>query len=151
MGVERRAGILAVEVRRAHRRARPPFLLLRDALVVELALRRLQGSLGAPRTRVGRIRALRQPAHPGYDGRFRAMMRFQVERAHRLYDESWPGIGLLPPDSRFGVAAAARVYRGILDKLVANDYDAYTRRAHLRLREKVARLPRLWWDLRHIG
>ncbi len=83
-----------------------------------------------------------------YDSRFRAMMRFQVERAERLYDESWAGVALLPSDSRFGVAAAARVYRGILDKLVANDYDAYTRRAHLRLREKVARLPRLWWDLR---
>jgi len=85
-----------------------------------------------------------------YDARFRAMMRFQVERAHRLYDESWPGIGLLPPDSRLAIAAAARVYRGILDKLVANDYDAYSRRAHLTTREKLGRLPRLWWDLRKI-
>lgn len=83
-----------------------------------------------------------------YDERFRAMMRFQVERAHRLYAESWPGIALLPPDSRFAVAAAARLYRGILDKLVANDYDAYTRRAHLKLHDKLLRLPRLWWDLR---
>lgn len=85
-----------------------------------------------------------------YDSRFRAMMRFQVQRAHRLYDESWPGIALLPPDSRFGVAAAARVYRGILDKLAANDYDSYSRRAHLTLREKVSRLPRLWWDLKKL-
>lgn len=86
-----------------------------------------------------------------YDRRFRAMMRFQVERAERLYAESWPGIALLPPDSRLGVAAAARVYRGILDKLVANDYDAYARRAHLSLRDKLARLPRLWWDVRRMG
>lgn len=82
-----------------------------------------------------------------YDERFVAMMRFQVERTYRLYDESWPGIGLLPPDSRFAVAAAARVYRGILDNLVANGYDPYTRRAHLTLREKLVRLPRIWLDV----
>ncbi|HMQ34376.1 MAG TPA: phytoene/squalene synthase family protein [Chloroflexaceae bacterium] len=83
-----------------------------------------------------------------YDGRFKALMRFQAERAHRLYDESWAGIGLLPPESRFAVAAAGRVYRGILDRLHANDYDAYTRRAHLTLRQKLARLPKIWWDVR---
>jgi len=82
-----------------------------------------------------------------YDERFRAMMKFQVERAHRLYDESWPGIGLLTPDSRFAVAATAHVYRGILDNLVAHNYDSYTRRAYLTLREKLVRLPRLWLDV----
>ncbi|MFV9506421.1 MAG: phytoene/squalene synthase family protein [Oscillochloridaceae bacterium umkhey_bin13] len=86
-----------------------------------------------------------------HDARFKAMMRFQIDRAHQLYDESWAGIALLPPDSRFAIAAAARVYRGILDKLVANDYDAHTRRAHLRMREKVVRLPQIWWDVRRIG
>jgi 15-cis-phytoene synthase len=82
-----------------------------------------------------------------YDDRFRSMMRFQVERTRRLYEESWPGIGLLSPDSRLGVAAAARIYRGILDNLAANDYDSYTRRAHLTLREKLVRLPRIWLDV----
>lgn len=86
-----------------------------------------------------------------YDDRFRALMRFEVERTQRLYDESWPGIALLPAESRFAVGAAARVYRGILDKLAAHDYDAYTRRAHLKLREKVVRLPRIWWDVRRLG
>jgi phytoene synthase len=84
------------------------------------------------------------------DRRFRALMRFQVERARRLYDESWPGIALLPAESRFAIAAAARVYRGILDKLEARDYDAFTGRAHLTLREKIARLPRIWWDVRKL-
>jgi phytoene synthase len=83
-----------------------------------------------------------------YDERFQAMMRFQVARAHQLYDESWPGIGLLPPESRFAVAAAGKVYRGILDSLAANEYDAYTRRAYLKLRQKLVQLPMLWWDLR---
>ncbi len=83
-----------------------------------------------------------------YDERFKALMRFQAERAHSLYDESWEGIGLLPRESRFAVAAAGRIYRGILDRLRANDYDAYSRRAHLTLGQKIARLPRIWWDVR---
>ncbi|NWF79684.1 MAG: phytoene/squalene synthase family protein [Chloroflexi bacterium] len=86
-----------------------------------------------------------------YDDRFRALMRFEVERTRRLYAESWPGIALLPGESRLAIGAAARVYCGILDKLEANDYDAYTRRAHLKLREKVLRLPRIWWDVRRLG
>lgn len=85
-----------------------------------------------------------------YDERFRAMMRFQVERTHRLYEESWAGIALLPQESRFAIGAAARVYRGILDKLAANGYDAHTRRAHLRLREKLGMMPRTWWDVRKL-
>lgn len=85
------------------------------------------------------------------DERFRSLMRFEVQRAQRLYDESWPGIALLPPESRLAIGAAARVYRGILDKLAANGYDAHTRRAHLSLREKLARLPGIWWDVRKLG
>lgn len=82
-----------------------------------------------------------------YDERFRNLMRFEVDRTYRLYAESWPGIGLLPPDSRLAVAAAARIYAGILDKLVANDYDSHTKRAFLTLREKLVRLPQLWFDM----
>jgi phytoene synthase len=85
-----------------------------------------------------------------YDERFRSMMQFQVERAHRLYAESWDGIALLEHDSRMGVAAAARIYQGILDSIVTNNYDAYTHRAHLTLREKLLRLPRIWWDVRRL-
>jgi len=81
-----------------------------------------------------------------YDERFCSLMRFEVDRTYRLYAESWPGISLLAPDSRLAVAAAARIYAGILDKLVANDYDSHTKRAYLTLREKLARLPQLWID-----
>ena len=86
-----------------------------------------------------------------YDQRFRALMRFQVERAHRLYREAWPGIALLPAESRIAVAAAARVYEGILDKLAENRYDAYSRRAYLSTRDKLWRLPRLLLDLRSLN
>lgn len=73
---------------------------------------------------------------------FRRLMTDQIARAQSLYDASQPGIALLHPDSRFAIAAAAAIYRGILPKIVANDYDVFARRAHLTLREKLALLPR---------
>ena len=82
------------------------------------------------------------------DERFRELMRFEIARAHQLYDEAWPGIAMLSSDGRFAVGAAAMVYRGILGKIVANDYDVFARRAHLSLAEKLLLLPRVWWRVR---
>lgn len=72
---------------------------------------------------------------------FRRLMAGQIARAHALYDASRPGIALLHPDSRRAIASAAAIYRAILPKIVANDYDVFSRRAHLTLREKVWLLP----------
>lgn len=85
------------------------------------------------------------------DRRFRALLDFEIARTHQLYAESWPGIALLPADSRLAIGAAARIYRGILDKVVANGYDVYTRRAHLTAREKVLLLPGIWWSVQRAG
>lgn len=85
-----------------------------------------------------------------HDERFVALMRFEIARAHRLYDESWPGIAMLSKESRMAVGVASRVYRGILGKIVENGYDVYTRRAHLNLREKLLLLPRIWLAVRRL-
>ncbi len=82
------------------------------------------------------------------DERFRALMRFEIERAHALYEEAWPGIALLSRDSQFAIGAAAEVYRGILNKIVANKYDVFSQRTHLSLAEKLLILPRMWRRLR---
>lgn len=79
--------------------------------------------------------------HGVRDNRFRALMRYEIERAEQLYRASWPGIALLHEDGQMAVAAAALLYRGILAKIVANDYDVFTRRAHLSAFEKLAMLP----------
>lgn len=89
--------------------------------------------------------------HGVQDERFQALMRFEIERTRQLYAESWPGIALLPPDSRLAIAAAARVYRGILDKIEANNYDVYTKRAHLKRREKLLMLPRIWFAVQRLS
>ena len=82
------------------------------------------------------------------DQRFRALMRWEIERAEHLYQASWPGIRLLHHDGQFAVAAAALLYRAILPKIVANDFDVFSRRAFVSTGEKLLLLPRIWRRLR---
>jgi phytoene synthase len=84
------------------------------------------------------------------DDRWRAFMRDQIARAHRLYDESWPGIALLHRDGQFSIAAAADLYRAILAAIEANRYDVFHRRAHIGLWSKIARLPVIWRRVRRL-
>ena len=77
--------------------------------------------------------------------RWQAFMRFQIERNRRLYDEAMPGISLLNRDGRFAIAAAADLYRGILDEIERNGYDNFTHRAVVPAGRKLRMLPRIWW------
>lgn len=76
--------------------------------------------------------------------RWRAFMHEQIARNRRLYAEAMPGIRLLHRDGRFAIAAAAGLYRGILDDIEAHDYDVFTRRASLSTWGKLRRLPGIW-------
>jgi len=73
-------------------------------------------------------------------GRWRAFMAFQVRRARALVGGALPGLALLHPDGRLAVAAAALLYRAILDDIAAHDYDVFTRRAHAGKGAKVRAL-----------
>jgi phytoene synthase len=63
------------------------------------------------------------------DERWRAFMRFQIERVERLYERSLPGIAYLHPRGQLAVAAAGELYRKILRAIERNDYNVFTRRA----------------------
>jgi 15-cis-phytoene synthase len=78
--------------------------------------------------------------------RWRAFMRFQIERNRRLYAEAWPGIQMLNEDGRFAIAAAGDLYRRILDDIEAHDYDVFTRRARVSMPRKLLSLFNLWWN-----
>lgn len=84
------------------------------------------------------------------DDRFRALMRFQVARAHRYYVRGMSGIWLLPPESRFPILVASRLYRRILTVIEHRDYDVLRSRASTSFLEKVREaaiafmLERLW-------
>lgn len=78
------------------------------------------------------------------DHRWRAMMRYQIERARHLYAGALPGVALLNRDGRFAIAASGELYRGILDRIEANDYNVFNRRASLGALGKLSRLPGIW-------
>lgn len=71
------------------------------------------------------------------DDRFVALMRFHIARARALYSDAEPGIALLAPESRYTVRLALALYRSILDRIEANGYDVFNRRAHVPLRGKI--------------
>jgi phytoene synthase len=79
------------------------------------------------------------------DHRWRAFMRFQIWRARQLYAEALPGVAMLGKSGRFAIAAAAELYRAILDDIEEHDYDVFSRLAHTTKREKLLTLPGIWW------
>ena len=78
------------------------------------------------------------------DDRWRAFMRFQIERTRQLYAEALPGIALLGGSSRFAIQAAAELYAAILDDIEAHDYDVFSRRARTNDSRKLRLLPGIW-------
>jgi phytoene synthase len=82
---------------------------------------------------------------------WRELMRFQIARNRQLYAEAMPGIRLLAPGGRLAIQAAAELYQGILGAIEANNYDVFTRRAHLSGRGKLGRLPGIWWRAVRLG
>ncbi len=82
------------------------------------------------------------------DDRWRAFMRFNILRNHQLYEESMPGVQYLDPDGQFAIGAAADLYRAILTEIERNDYNVFSRRAHVSRFGKVRRLPAIWWRSR---
>jgi phytoene synthase len=65
------------------------------------------------------------------DESFRALMRFEVERARDYYSRSWPLARLLSPAGRAVFLVMARTYCGLLDQIERRDYDVFSRRVRL--------------------
>jgi phytoene synthase len=70
----------------------------------------------------------RQPAHAEA---FRAMMKFQVERARDYYRRAEPLDRLLSPDGRPIFRVMSRSYRAILDEIDRCDFDVFTERVRV--------------------
>jgi 15-cis-phytoene synthase len=79
---------------------------------------------------------------------WRDFMRFQIERNRQLYAEAMPGIAMLGQQGQFAIAASAELYQAILEAIETNDYNVFTKRAHLSSSEKLKRLPGIWWRAR---
>jgi phytoene synthase len=71
-----------------------------------------------------------QLAEGRVDANFRALMRFQIERARRAYAEAELGIpDLIGASSRLTVRVMSALYGGILAAIEALDYDVFRARA----------------------
>lgn len=79
---------------------------------------------------------------------YRALMRHLSQQARAWYQEGRAGLPYLHGSGRLAVTAAARAYEAILDDLEANDYDNFSRRAHVSAPRKLLMLPGAWWEVK---
>ena len=66
---------------------------------------------------------------------------------HKLYRLGWQGIPKLNGVAATAVGVAALNYEAILHKLRQNGYDNLTRRAHLKTYERIALIPKAFYDV----
>jgi phytoene synthase len=62
---------------------------------------------------------------------FQGLMKFEANRARKFYDESEALERLLPAPGKAVFQVMFRTYRGLLDKIVARDYDVFSERIRL--------------------
>ena len=65
------------------------------------------------------------------DDAFRALMRFQVERARLYYEQAWPLAPLLDRPGRAVFLMMARTYASLLDAIERRDYDVFSGRVRV--------------------
>lgn len=68
---------------------------------------------------------------------FVELMKFQIDRAHRLYRHAELGIPLLPVDAQKPVLLALKLYERILDRIESQRYDVFAGRARTSKFEKL--------------
>jgi phytoene synthase len=65
------------------------------------------------------------------DERFVALMKFEIDRARKLYEVADEGMGYIPRGRRFPVIVARELYAAILDRIEGQRYDIFSRRAQV--------------------
>jgi 15-cis-phytoene synthase len=75
------------------------------------------------------------------DDRWRALMKFQIDRARKVFVEADRGISYLNEDARWPVWAASMTYSWILGSIERNGYDVFSQRAYVSTRRKLLALP----------
>lgn len=78
------------------------------------------------------------------DDRWKAVMKFQIERARAYYKQAEKGISYLIRDSHLPVWSSLMLYQGILGAIERNDYDVFNKRAFVKKPVKIATVPVAW-------
>jgi phytoene synthase len=79
------------------------------------------------------------------DDKYRALMKFQIDRARMYYERARRGVFMLAPEARLPVQSSLDAYGRILDKIEANGYDNLTKRAYVDKWEKLSIIPFSWY------
>jgi 15-cis-phytoene synthase len=76
---------------------------------------------------------------------FRRLMRFEIDRARRLYREAAEGVRWVAGDgSRLAAATLTVQQSAVLDAIERQEYDVFSRRPGLSAAQKLRRLPQAW-------
>ncbi len=78
------------------------------------------------------------------DERWQGLIRFEIQRARRYFDDAERGIRALNRDARWPVWTALMLYKGILDVIEANNFDVFSQRAYVPTSKKMLYLPIAW-------
>lgn len=81
-----------------------------------------------------------------FNENFVELMKFEISRAKNYYAIAEKGIALLEKDTRFTVLLAARIYANILQKIEAQNYNVFLKRAHTTLTQKIFSMPKIWLE-----
>lgn len=79
---------------------------------------------------------------------FRALMRFETERAKLYYQQARKLLPLVHPHGRPTLTIMQKIYRGILDSIERNKYDVHSRRARVSTRKKLSIVAGAWLSSR---
>ena len=80
--------------------------------------------------------------------RFRAMMRFQANRAQRYFDSASRLMPLLEPESRGCAEGLHHLYNRLLNRMASRGWDVFSKRVSLSSWEKLNLTCRLWTTAR---
>ncbi len=75
---------------------------------------------------------------------FRQLVLFEMSRANEYYHRAKPGIDMLNLDCQLAVRLSSMLYSGILDRIHINQYNVFTKRASVPLKNKLAALSHCW-------
>ncbi|HZP22923.1 MAG TPA: squalene/phytoene synthase family protein, partial [Terriglobales bacterium] len=78
----------------------------------------------------------------------RPLLEFEAQRAREYYRAGDELLPLINEDSRAALWTLVEIYRRLLQKIVARDYDVFTRRVALSPAEKLAVMLKAWLRFR---
>ncbi|MFL6301655.1 MAG: phytoene/squalene synthase family protein [Terriglobales bacterium] len=85
------------------------------------------------------------PSSPDDSKKWQTLLGFQADRAREYYAAATDLLPLMDADSRPALWALVTIYRSLLEKIAANDFDVFTKRTRLTFWEKMSVLAKAWY------